>query len=56
MSTKESIKKLASDPVKGKVLSAQMLLANRNGTNPVIRYGNKTVKLVRITDVSVNSN
>jgi len=55
MSTKEIIKKIASDPIKGRVLSGQILLANRNGTDPVIRYGNKTIKLVRTTQISVKN-
>lgn len=53
MSTKEQIKKIAANSNTGKLLSAQMILANKRGSDAVIRVGNKKIKLVRTTEMSV---
>ncbi len=40
---------MASDPTQGKILSAQVLSANRRGIDPIIELDNKKIKLVRIS-------
>ena len=52
MSIKEQILRIATDPVKGRILSAQMLDANKRGIDPVVQVdNNKKIRLVRISEV-----
>jgi hypothetical protein len=51
MSNKEIINQLAKDPVKGRLLSAQMLLAQRSGANPVILANGRRIELKRVTQL-----
>lgn len=48
----ENIKSILADAKKSKTLSAQILLANRLGIDPVIHVNGKTIKLVRVSPVS----
>lgn len=52
MSIKEEISQLASDPNKAKVLSAQMIIAHRKGTDPIIIVNNRKIKLTRSRSIS----
>jgi hypothetical protein len=54
MSTKEMILKSASDPVEGKILSAQVLKASKSGIDPVINIkgSSKKIRLTRITEIT----
>lgn len=51
MSNKEIINQLAKDPVKGRMLSAQMLQAQRTGQNPVIVVDGRRIELKRVTQL-----
>lgn len=51
MSNKEIINQLAKDPVKGRMLSAQMLLAQRTGANPIIVVDGRRIELKRVTQI-----
>ncbi len=52
MSVKEAINKLATDPRKARMLSAQMLRAQRSGANPVIITEGRRIVLKRVTQMS----
>jgi hypothetical protein len=51
MSVKEIINRLAKDPVKGRLLSAQMLWAQRTGGNPVIIADGRRITFKRVTQL-----
>ncbi len=53
MSTKERILQLASDPIRGKILSAQVIKANKTGAPVVNVEGDTKFRLVRISEVSI---
>jgi hypothetical protein len=47
MTIREQVLKIASHPIKGKILSAQIIAANKTGAAAIIN-GEKTIKLQRI--------
>jgi hypothetical protein len=55
MSIKEVINKLATDPRKARLLSAQMLNAQRSGSDPVIVTNGQRIQLKRVTQKKLNS-
>lgn len=45
----KTVKEILSDERKSKLLSAQILLANRLGVTPVLKFKDKEVRLVRVS-------
>ena len=51
MSIKEAINQLAKHPQKARILSAQMLQAQRSGADPVIITNGRRIQLKRVTQL-----
>ncbi len=52
MTIKEAINKLAKHPLKARMLSAQMLHAQRSGADPVIVTNGQRIQLKRVTQLT----